>query len=61
MSLLRPDNVIWSWPWVSFCFGWTFQRYAVSAWGLTVCVGVLTLRWHKRKGESNEHLLASRP
>lgn len=46
----KPDNVIWSWPWVAFNFGlgFTRQTYNVDAKAVTICFGPLTLRWHKR-------------
>ena len=44
----KPDDVVWSWPWISFCVGWTVQGYSWDAVCLTVCLGPLTLRWHWR-------------
>jgi len=48
MDIRKPDDVVWSWPWVSFCVGFSFQRYGFNAGALTICIGVLTLRWHWR-------------
>lgn len=44
----KPDNVVWSWPWTSFCLGWDVQHYGYNARAITICLGVLTLRWHDR-------------
>ena len=43
-----PDEIIWSWPWMSFCVGHTYQKYFLGAFTLTICIGILTLRWHWR-------------
>jgi len=48
MKFRRPDNVVWSLPWRSFCFGFSVQSYSWSARAVTICLGVLTLRWHER-------------
>jgi hypothetical protein len=44
----RPDNVVWSWPWNCFCLGFSIQGYWFQAKCITLCLGVLTLRWHDR-------------
>lgn len=44
----KPDNIILSWPWKSFCIGFTYQKYHTSASCFTLCLGILTLRWHRR-------------
>lgn len=43
----KPDNIVWSLPWKSFCFGFTIQGYFFSATATTICIGNLTLRWYK--------------
>jgi hypothetical protein len=46
----KPDNVVWSWPWRYCCFGiaWDLQEYGANATCFTLCIGPLTLRWHRR-------------
>lgn len=54
LIIKKPDVIVWSWPWMSFCFGWTYYRkkgYCYNGFyykptALTVCIGFLTLRWH---------------
>jgi len=41
-----PDNVVFSRQWVGF--HWDRQQYSFNAVCTTVCLGFLTLRWHKR-------------
>lgn len=48
MKLRRPDNIVWSLPWKSFCVGFSTQRYGWGAKATTICLGILTLRWHER-------------
>jgi len=43
-----PDNIVWSYPWTSFCVGFSIQKYGYNAKAVTICLGILTLRWHKR-------------
>ena len=47
LSWRKPDDIVWSWPWKSFCFGYTIQGYFFNASATTICIGNLTLRWHK--------------
>lgn len=44
----KPDNVVWAWPWTCFCVGWGIQKYHFNAVAITICLGVLMLRWHDR-------------
>lgn len=44
----KPDNIVWGWPWQCFCFGWSIQSYSFDAICITICIGCLTLRWHRR-------------
>lgn len=42
----KPDNIVWTWPWICFCFGWTSCPYYFKTADLTVYIGFLTLRWY---------------
>lgn len=46
--LRKPDNIVWEWPWRCFCIGFSYQKYHIDASCLTLCLGPLTLRWHRR-------------
>ncbi len=44
----KPDYVTWSWPWHSFCFGWYIHRSWYKWSIITIFIGNLMLRWHKK-------------
>jgi hypothetical protein len=44
----KPDNVVWSKPWDCCMLGFAVQKYGFNAVAVTVCIGILTLRWHNR-------------